>query len=530
MNHPHRTKKKAFTAQDIFRTRIMLPVAVLMMTAAIGTELIQSGSAATGDNPIGGIDFCTLENNTTVIHGWASDPDAVSLDQAYVSVTVSNVARTAATNVAGYRDGPINNHLATQRPRDKRPGTYGFRIYISNLYKGSAPRISGTAINVGVGVNETMYVNPRGELDGVPRSTFVGGVIPDACLASVSAPAPAPSPAPAPTPTPAPSPAPAPRPAPSPSPAPVTPAPAPPAEPVEVNDAGVAIGTLAVEVRIPGEPAGSVRIKYGTSPVNLTSETADQPVTGQDVDVLLPDLKPATDYSYVVIRTAGGQTVSSPVSSFTTEGFTARLTLKDSSDKPATGIKAKITPTNKSAESDEDGVLSFTDLKPGTYTASITYKGKTYSEAFIVDSQLAGADATRRPVIATVSHAVNVDKLAGTASTAQPAQKGRSWVTPVVLILATVAGLTVLGALLRKAMRPKLPAPQYDYSDYADPAPAPTPASPPAPTYSNKPPAGIYPLPVEPDVHPPGAEHAGESLKDMVLKSMAEEARRRRQG
>lgn len=537
-----RNKAAAVSAQNIFRTRVMLPAAILMMTAAIGTDRLQPSYAATGDNPIGAIDYCELVSNTTVIYGWASDPDAVSLDQAYVSITINNTARTAATSVSGYRDGPINKHLAVQRPRDKRPGTYGFRLPVSGLYKGTSPRISGTAINVGVGVNTSLYANPRGEVDGVPRLTFANGVIPDGCLAYAQTPAPAPAPAPSPAPAPAPAPqpapapsqpapkpapsAPAPAPKPSPAPAPATPAPTPPAQTVEVNDAGVAIGTLAAEVRVQGG-AGSVRIRYGTSPVNLTQETPDQPASAEPVDILLPHLTPATDYSYVIVRTQNGQTATSPVATFTTEGFTARITLKDSRDKAVEGINGKIDPTGKTAESDSDGVLSFIDLKPGTYSLTISYKGKDYKEAFIVDSQLASPEARQKPIIASISHAVNVDKLSGGTESAR-STSGMSWILPTLATIFGIAVLAGLVVLLRKAMRPKLPSATSDYT-HTDVANTPPPAAP-VVSRTTTPPNPSYPLPAEPDVRMPGAEHAGESLKDMVLKSMAEEARRRRQG
>ncbi|HSH56248.1 MAG TPA: hypothetical protein VK983_05505, partial [Candidatus Limnocylindrales bacterium] len=67
---PHRSR----LAKHLQTYRLATMLAATTATVAAGLTVWGSGSAAT-INPYGVIDYCALENNVTVIRGWAAEPN-----------------------------------------------------------------------------------------------------------------------------------------------------------------------------------------------------------------------------------------------------------------------------------------------------------------------------------------------------------------------------------------------------------------------------------------------------------------------
>ncbi len=492
-----------------------MAIAVLFLVVAVGFARIDYSTAAASNNPIGAIDYCTLENNKTTIYGWASDPNATSLTQPNVTITVNASAMTIPTSVAGYRDGPINNHLAVQRPNDKRPGTYGFKTQFDGLYKGSNNTIRGVALNVGPGSNENLYVNPRGEIDGTPRHTFSGGIIPQDCLGDRNwAPPPAPiQPAPAPSPPSQPQPAPL-RPAPSaPQPAPVNeeaPQNQNAEEPAKI-EASVKAGTVTALITVPVEDGTRVRIAYGSSPDNLVLETIEQPSVEGKAVIWISDLKAANTYSYQIIKIKGEETTLSDMKSFDTAGYAVELRLINTEGKPIKDVEGVIEPGNLKATSDSKGTMRFTGLTDGDYNIRFKSDGQDYQLPVTINDKNRNVDENSTDII-TLDYSMNLS-----TKTTSGLQKRTIAMLAGPAILGSVA-LTALVLGVRKSIVRRNSGSMVIVNNQAY-----------SPSDPNKNPSLMgAPSPTEHSPANPDAPHAGESLKDMVLKSMAEEAERRR--
>jgi MYXO-CTERM domain-containing protein len=321
------------------------------------------------------------------------------------------------------------------------------------------------------------------------------------------APPPAPAPAPAPAPVPAPKPAPSPRPAPRPS--PPAPAPAPPAIPAADANAVVTAGTLAVQMVIPAGNATKIKIQYGTNPLQQTGTTDEIPTNNADTTVKLTNLEPAATYSYTIIRSNdAGQSVASPTASFKTQGFNVVVRVADKKSKPVKGIPGTIAGTKLKATSDKDGIMRFNNLKSGNYQLGLKYNGQDFKQTLIVNPAGVSTEDAAKPQTAKAEFYINLDNLStntGQVTTDKP--------SPVPWILA-VAGLLIVGAAWFIRRRRKF-SNQFDFGSYGA-SDTPAPYVPPEPGDAPQAPA------------PPTQPHMGESLKDMVLKDMQDEAHRKR--
>lgn len=484
---------------------IGLSLLVLGVFSMTGLQVAGNSSAAT-INPYGYADYCALESNTTVIYGWAADPNATSLTQPSVTINAGGRATTSATNRAGYRDAQINAWIDANRPGDPKPGTYGFRAAIAGLYKGTRNTITGTVLNEGAGSSVILNINNSGPTDGdAGKPFFAGNLIPEACLA-----VPPSTPAPPPPPNNPPQP-PAPRP---PSTGPVTTSPAPPTAVPDPSLGTVITGTLAAEVKVPVNNAALVRIKYGKNPLSLDLATPEQPVNGAEAIVLITGLEPSSGYAYQIVRTdRNNRITTSPTGDFETLGYVVALHFVDKQNRGLQGITAKISEKNEQKKSDDDGNVSFTDVNDGSHTVTYTYRGKEYNRVVTASSSIVSPSEAAAAKVITLDFTINVEEaVAGQAKAPEPNEDG-SGLLVTLIVGGIAAALIVFFTFIRRRRKQNM-----DY--YYDDAPAP-----PLPEY--KP---LTPVPSEPVVsHPRGAEHMGESLKDMVLRSMAEEARRREQ-
>ncbi len=484
-----------------YLANVGLSFVALSLFTVTGLRLAAVSSAAT-TNPYGYADFCALENNVTVIYGWASDPNASSLALPSVTLNAGGKAVTAATNRAGYRDAQVNAWIDQNRAGDPKPGTYGFRAEFPGLYKGPQHTLTGTALNEGPGSSVILSINNSGYTDGDRNKPyFAGNVIPQACLANTPAPAttaPAPKPAPA---TPA---------APSVQPGASTPA-ATASSLSNAADGAPTAGTLAANIDVPAGGAAKVHINYGTSPLKLDQNTPDQDVTGDKGTVSLTGLDPTTQYTYTIIRSAAnGQTTTSAPAAFSTLGFVITLHFVDSQNKGIQGISANLDGQKANKISGNSGNSEFTNISAGDHTVSYTYNDKKFSKKITAGASAVNPTEAASAKVVTLDHTINVQKAVGvTEQTPQKSSNLLNALIPIIVILLAF-GLVLFGILRR---RRKQQAQSY-YEDF--------PAAP-SPEYQPVAPAVSRNVSTRQD----SAAHMGESLKDMVLRSMAEEAKRR---
>lgn len=551
---------------------------VLLLFSAIGISLMQLSKAAT-INPYGYADYCALEGSSTVIYGWAADPNAATTGQPSVQVITSGKSATAATSRSPFRDAPINQWIDTYRAGDPKPGTYGFRVAFNELYKGSRNTLGGTILNVGAGTNQPLSINNLGYVEGdTSKHYFVGGVIPDVCLATRPvAPPPPPPPVTPPPPTPVtPAPAPPARPTPRPStPSPV-PAPAPGAAPApELStsaDAVITAGTLGVELRIPAGNAARTQVVYGTNPLLLETKSAEADLGGgAEAVISLAGLEPRQTYTYQIVRLAAdGRSVSSTPATFTTAGIDVTVTFT-SGKQPVKGVKSKLSSNTFTGVSDAKGLVTFINTVPGDYNLTYSYQSKNYTEKIRVPAPALATDSSPTQ-IDVIKHKIDITKATVVSQSTPSGLKllliGAGVVAMVVLIFvmvarrrlsqasdeqygtsedfpAATAPVAVPGAATVDAPdddrgdQPYVPPagdqPNYDAVDVPLTPAVPVTLQPPA-APASPPPAAVplvAPLPPAPSViapPEPAQQHMGQSLRDMVLEAMAEESKKRPRG
>jgi hypothetical protein len=272
---------------------------------------------------------------------------------------------------------------------------------------------------------------------------------------------------------------------------------------------------LAAEVKVPVGSAAVVRIKYGKNPLSLDLTTTDQPINGSEALVLMTGLDAATTYAYEVVRTdRSGKIVSSAPGTFQTLGYVIAAHFVDNKNKGIQGIPAKLNIQEGEKRSDNDGNVSFSNVPEGSHTLTYTYRDKEYTKLVTASSAtVSPAEAAAARVI-TLDHTIDVQEAVNGAAVAPEAKRESSLAGLLIALgiglLAIV--LVVAGYIVQRKRR--------QAAEYYDNSPAP-----PLPEYKPLAPASNVP----PAVRPPEAVHMGESLKDMVLRSMAEEARRREQ-
>jgi hypothetical protein len=235
----------------------------------------------------------------------------------------------------------------------------------------------------------------------------------------------------------------------------------------------------------------------------------------------LIDLTPKTDYFYEILRTdAGGKTTTSAEAKFTTAGYAASLRFIDAHGKPVSGVNGAIDDTHStSATSDKNGTMTFSDLDDGQYTVTFHYGKLNYTRQFNTETAGDGSDNPSKVIV--LKDVVNVSKLTGgsTAGYTGPVHHSK-WplILCIIALIGIAAGIVVWLRRRSRAGSGFLP-PHGDYALTTLPS-----ASSPIPPL--KPPKKVkHTKKDQPAVH---LEHVGESLRDMVLKSMHEEAQKRK--
>ncbi len=475
-----------------------------LIIAALGVRLLGGGaSAATySHNPFGYADSCALEGSSTVLYGWAHDPDAPAGSYPTLSIKVGSSTTTVPTDRAGYRDSVINQYINGNYPGMPTSSVYGWRLSLTGLYKGSKYIVSGTINNYGTGANGTLAINASHNIDGNTAKPYFNSdrSIPDACLST--APLPAPSPPPTggggtTTPTPTPSKPPASKPATGST---ATPTPAGPTL-SDAADSTITAGTGAVKMEFPVGNASSLYVVYGTQPANLSFTSNGAVIDGDQASVTLTGLDAQTTYTYQIVRTLNGQSTTSTASTFVTAGYQLTIHFTNAKKQPVSGIKVSL--GSAKTTSDKKGAASFDSLSSGVYHPEFTYQDKSYTTAL----DTAKAPAVSGTKIATVSTTINLDGLA-TNTAVKPAGGSHVWLVIILLLLLAVITFVAVRLIRRRAgytpqvrVSTDLPKNHVDHHFMRAAAPS-----------------------------EPPPEHMGESLAQMVIESMhAENARRKAQ-
>lgn len=335
-----------------------------------------------------------------------------------------------------------------------------------------------------------------------------------------------PAPAPAPTPTPA-----APKTttpsAPKTTPQKTTPPATPNAS--DAADATVTTGTATATLSVPSGNAQTVYIRYGSDADNLNRSSDIQTLTGATATIKLDKLSGKTTYTYQIVRMLGTQTATSSKVKFTTKGYVLNLHFTDASGKPVSGISTQLG-SAKAVESNSDGTVTFPDLGSGSYSPIFTYNGQSYSENVSTSSD---ANELEDGTL-VLDKTVDLSKLHKSAQVVTNTEKpssglGTGGILVLILLLALVGG--GLWWAIRHKRRILAEAYGYAPADFVPPV-----------VVDNT--ASTQPLlPVEPDPKAiveavahhgkakrhhtpttPPPTHMGESLRDMVIQSMAEDA------
>jgi hypothetical protein len=463
-----------------------LSLVTLTLFSVTGVRVANTTSAATS-HPYGQADYCTVENNQTVIYGWAADPDSISLSQPSVQLSIGGSTINTQTNRANYRDDAVADWINNNRTGDPKPGTYGFKAVVSGLAKGNRYPLSGTVLNEGPGDNVILDINNSAPVDkDSKKSFFTDNVIPDSCLVDPAVLAAAPPPT-----------------------APTTASPvllAPKIATSDITGTDITSGTMAAEMKIDTTGTATVRVLYGTNPLKLDQSSSDIPATGNTTMVTLTGLSPAGEYTYRIVRTdLTGKKTTSPLGSFETLGYAVALHFVDNRDNGLAGIQATINTQNKPKTSDDTGTAEFTGVAGGTYNIQYTYLGRHLQRTFTANSSTIAPSDAAAPHVVTLDYSVNIQADLTAGTTAPKQSKGSAAALVIIAIIACCALLIGI-FLLVQFMRRKRDEEMW----YETPAP-------PLPQY--------HPLnPQLPPIVPgqPGAQHMGESLKDMVLKGMRE--------
>lgn len=484
------------------------------------SSLLQTSFADAAHDARGYLDSCSLSGTTTTLYGWVHDPDVAAGSQPQVSITVPGVnTQTRSSDISGYRDAPVNKYLSDRGIPTS--SIYGFSASYTNLYRGTTYRPSGTVLNVGAGANFALPINSIGSVDGSGKPYFPNGTIPDACLAvklvtPPPAPPPTPTPAPQPQPTPQPAPSPTPTPAPRPAPTPVTPRPgttpspaSPAPTPIQVAPAGSPIEAISATstsygatISIRSNAINSLKIIYGEQADNLSTSSADVAPAKNESITSLSGLTPATTYHFQVVAVdTSGKTVTNAPAQFATQSYTIALTLKIGTT-PLKGIPVALYALDKETKTNAAGEAMFTDIPSGNYTLSYVYKDKTYEKSVATDT------ATSKEDVAYVSVAVDPSKAASVASPSAKPGLSTKLIAGLAFITLAIVGIIVLVVLRARSQRQASSYAQFNEGELQSPMPISTKQQ--SDTDSTE-----------------GLLYVGQSLKDLVVNSMREEAKRR---
>jgi hypothetical protein len=292
----------------------------------------------------------------------------------------------------------------------------------------------------------------------------------------------------------------------------------------------VASGTLSANASITADGAKSAYIQFGTDVNNLSDSSDTVGFSGSTADIMLSNLQPKTTYFYQVVRTASnGSVTNSANGTFDTTGYAVTLHFIDKDNKPVKDIDGVIDDADVTqTKSDENGDLKFFDLDAGSYSVKYLYNKLSYSKDFDTDS-ISDDDLNSGKTV-VLKDTVNVSTLKNGSTAALPTKKHASVLKVVLwLFILLLVGGAIVWLVIRRRKIQEINA-LYGPSAYPSAGPGvidmPTEQAvqlPPPPQVIK-----ASKAPKTPTVATqPEASHAGESLRDMVLRSMHEEAVKR---
>jgi hypothetical protein len=519
--------------------------AVVLLVSAGGAVLQLFSSASTDHNPFGYADTCTISGKTTEIIGWGYDADAGTSSFPNVLVTLTPaggqaMSVTAPTNISGYRDTPINAGIDKDHAGDPHTGEYGFVAQFNGLINTVKYTISGTILNYGSGSNVALPINNNHNVDGdTTKPYFTDNLVPAACLpvpAQVIAqttPTVTTVYVPAKTTTTV---------KPTASTVKSTTASTPVAKPTPAISTPTTLsaqptitaGTLGASLSVPDQGNGTIQVTFGTDPNNLSQNVQQPDIAGQATAINLTGLKAGTTYFYQInYASSGGSTSQSNVSSFVTSNYKVLVTVRAGS-VTLKGARISLQNSKTSATTNAQGQATLSDVADGAYELQTNYQGQTEIQKIDVDSSQISANQQNSSSQATVSQDIDF-QLTATKHT-----------NPFGAILSVLLLILLLGGLAffilrrrkpgsRSKTRPQNPLPGITNLPSTPVPQHQAPLAQPVPTQVAAPllplPLVQQPLPGQPSASTnvnPAAPHAGESLRDMVVRSMAEEAKRRK--
>ena len=191
-----------------------------------------------------------------------------------------------------------------------------------------------------------------------------------------------------------------------------------------------------VNLRVASNIPVQVALKYGTS--SSLSQTRDFSALGTDNTVSIDptSLIPGTTYYYeVVAKDGSGNTTQGVIKSFTTKGYTLKVTVLDSHNQPLADKTITLHSAVMTAKTDKNGVATFTNVAPGAHHVEYANGAKTYTEAVYVDNNVVTKGGAQTAV---AQNAAVV--LAGYT----PAKKSLPLTAVLIPLVVLIIGATVL--------------------------------------------------------------------------------------
>ena len=276
----------------------------------------------------------------------------------------------------------------------------------------------------------------------------------------------------------------------------------PPNGQAAVTDQPSALGTYGAAFVV--EPAGATKVNiiYGTD--DNVSQHTDQVITnGKPTSVVIQQLQPATTYYFQVERyNAAGVATKGSMGQFTTKGFNVVVNYSSKKGASLAGIKTSIPELQLNGSSDSSGVVFFSEVTSGRYVLHYEVNGVDHQQDLdLTAGPVADPDPTQ-PTTAVTNVGIDLDAV-GAKSAKKSGGVGVIILLVILLLAAAAAGAWWYFIYRQRLPRSAMATPEHIKVDHK-PSHSPAP-----PTYQTAP-------------------HAGESLKDLVVQGMREEAERRR--
>lgn len=204
------------------------------------------------------------------------------------------------------------------------------------------------------------------------------------------------------------------------------------------------------KVSVSTNVAAKVQIKYGLAKDKLSFQTD---LTGAKAshDISITEkLPPATVIYYQVIAQDKDKTTKSDIREARTKGMSMRVALLDKNLDPIVNQEVSLTPSGKTATSNDRGFVEFDELPLGEYTIELSQNGTTHKQLVYVSEIIttdAGVQSAPLQTKAVVFDSYGIEK-EDTEESSQPVV----WWTWIA-VAALLAGLGVGAYILWRRIR-----------------------------------------------------------------------------